>query len=116
MNIQVWIGAFRLRTLPFALSCIGMDGFLAASQQAFQWDIFLLCVFTTIFLRILSNLANDYGDSVNGSDHTGRKGSSRAVHSRAISPEQMRAALFLFVSLCLVSGVWLLWIAFGFIW
>lgn len=116
MNIKVWIGAFRLRTLPLALSCIGMGGFLAASQQAFRWDIFLLCVFTTIFLQILSNLANDYGDSINGADHAGRKGPSRAVQSGAISPQKMRSALFLFVALCLVSGLWLLWIAFGFNW
>lgn len=98
MNIKVWIGAFRLRTLPLALSCIGMGGFLAASQQAFRWDIFLLCVFTTIFLQILSNLANDYGDSINGADHAGRKGPSRAVQSGAISPQKNAISTFSFCS------------------
>ncbi|MBX2967471.1 MAG: 1,4-dihydroxy-2-naphthoate polyprenyltransferase [Cyclobacteriaceae bacterium] len=116
MEIKTWISAFRLRTLPLALACIGMGGFLAASQQAFRWDIFLLCVFTTIFLQILSNLANDYGDSIHGADHAGRKGPSRAVQSGAITPEKMRMALFLFIGLCLASGLWLLWTAFGFNW
>lgn len=115
-GIKVWVSAFRLRTLPLALSCIGMGGFLAASQKAFRWDIFLLCSFTTVFLQVLSNLANDYGDSIHGADHSGRKGPSRAVQSGAISQEKMRNALFFFVALCLVSGLWLLWLAFGFNW
>ena len=116
MDIKVWISAFRLRTLPLAIACIGMGGFLAASQHAFQWDIFLLCVFTTIFLQILSNLANDYGDSIHGADHAERKGPSRAVQSGAISPGKMRRALFVFSGLCLISGLSLLWLSFGLNW
>lgn len=111
-----WVSAFRLRTLPLALSSIMMGGFLAASVNAFQWDIFLLCVSTTIFLQILSNLANDYGDSVHGADSADRKGPSRAVQSGKISAMQMKAGIIVFVILSLVSGVSLLFIAFGFNW
>ena len=31
---KAWIQAFRLRTLPLSLACIGMAGFLAASGDA----------------------------------------------------------------------------------
>lgn len=113
MHVKAWIEAFRPRTLPLALSCIAMGGFLAASSGAFRWDIFLLCALTTIFLQILSNLANDYGDSVNGADHSGRIGPSRAVQSGVISKGAMRNALIVFVILCLVSGIWLLKISLG---
>ncbi len=116
MNIKAWLEAFRLRTLPLALSSIAMGGFLAASVGAFQWSIFLLCVSTTILLQILSNLANDYGDSVNGADHAERKGPSRAVQSGAISAMQMKSAVILFVVLSLVSGISLLLVAFGLDW
>ncbi|RAW00727.1 1,4-dihydroxy-2-naphthoate polyprenyltransferase [Pseudochryseolinea flava] len=115
-NSKVWLQAFRLRTLPLALSCIAMGGFLAASNGAFRWDIFLLCVTTTIFLQILSNLANDYGDSIHGADSDSRKGPSRAVQSGAISAQQMKAAVFLFVVLCLASGIALLLVSFGLNW
>ncbi|MBX2963903.1 MAG: 1,4-dihydroxy-2-naphthoate polyprenyltransferase [Cyclobacteriaceae bacterium] len=115
-NIKPWISAFRLRTLPLALACIGMGGFLAASQGAFRTDIFLLCAITTVLLQILSNLANDYGDSVHGADHDGRKGPQRAVQSGAITPAQMRNALIVFVALCLVSGIALLILSFGLNW
>src|SRR5687768_14166589 len=93
-----------------------MGGFLAARAKAFRWDIFLLCVLTTIFLQILSNLANDYGDSIHGADNIKRKGPSRAVQSGAIRPQQMRAAIILFAMLSLVSGIVLLLVSFGFQW
>jgi 1,4-dihydroxy-2-naphthoate octaprenyltransferase len=93
-----------------------MGGFLASSAGAFRWDIFLLCVSTTIFLQILSNLANDYGDSIHGADSIDRKGPSRAVQSGAISSAQMRSAVIIFIVLCLASGVSLLLIAFGLDW
>src|SRR5688572_20988959 len=116
MEIKIWLRAFRLRTLPLALSCIAMGGFLAASTNAFRWDIFSLCIVTTIFLQILSNLANDYGDSIHGADSVDRKGPMRAVQSGRISSRQMKYAVMLFVILCLASGITLLIVSFGFDW
>jgi 1,4-dihydroxy-2-naphthoate octaprenyltransferase len=106
-----WLSAIRLRTLPLALSSIGMGGFLAAAVNKFDWTIFLLCCLTTVCLQILSNLANDYGDSVNGADHAGRKGPQRAVQSGAISMTQMKAAVIITASLSFVSGISLLWVS-----
>jgi len=111
-----WISAFRLRTLPLALSCIAMGSFLAADSGFFDWNIFFLCISTTIFLQILSNLANDYGDFIHGADSMGRKGPLRAVQSGAISPARMKNAIIIFVALCLTSGVSLLLISFGWNW
>jgi len=93
-----------------------MAAFLAAAAGKFDGLLFFLCCLTTIFLQILSNLANDYGDSVNGADHAGRKGPQRAVQSGAISSSQMRNAVVLFSVLCLLSGLGLLLIAFGLDW
>jgi 1,4-dihydroxy-2-naphthoate octaprenyltransferase len=90
-----------------------MGGFLAASQNKFNGAIFFLCCATTIFLQILSNLSNDYGDTVNGADHAERVGPQRAVQSGAISADQMKKAIFIFIVLCLASGLSLLYISFG---
>lgn len=114
--MKAWLHAFRLRTLPLAISCIGMGSFLAAAEGFFRLDIFLLAVLTTIFLQILSNLANDYGDAVSGIDSEERKGPKRAVQSGAISKAQMRKAMVIFVILSLASGVTLLLVAFGLNW
>ena len=93
-----------------------MGGFLAADAGAFRWNIFLLCILTTVFLQILSNLANDYGDSIHGADHSGRKGPARAVQSGAISPAQMRMAIALFAALSFLTGLALLAVSFGLQW
>jgi 1,4-dihydroxy-2-naphthoate polyprenyltransferase len=115
-NTKVWLKAFRLRTLPLAVSCIAMGGFLASATDTFRLDIFLLCILTTIFLQILSNLANDYGDSVHGADSMDRKGPARAVQSGAVTKEQMRIAVIIFVLLSFMSGMSLLIISFGLEW
>lgn len=114
--MKKWLAAFRLRTLPLALSSIGMGSFLAASNGSFNVEIFSLCALTTIFLQILSNLANDYGDSVNGADHAEREGPSRAVQSGEISLSQMKMAMVIFIILSLISGISLLYVSFGLNW
>ena len=110
-KIKAWLSAFRLRTLPLALASIGMGGFLAAAENMFDLKIFFFCILTTLFLQILSNLANDYGDYHNGADHIGRIGPDRAVQSGAISPASMKYAIILFVALSFFSGLYLLYIS-----
>ena len=107
--MKKWLIAFRLRTLPLALASVAMGGFLAVQAGGFRWNVFLLCCLTTTFLQILSNLANDYGDSIHGADHHGRKGPVRAVQSGVIPADSMKDAVILFSILSLGSGLWLLW-------
>src|SRR5688572_5592216 len=98
-KIKAWVSAFRLRTLPLSLSSIFMGGFLAASQLEFDPTVLMLCILTTLFLQILSNLANDYGDSVHGADHAGRLGPKRAVQAGHITKKQMKAGFWFFILL-----------------
>nr|WP_262914596.1 1,4-dihydroxy-2-naphthoate polyprenyltransferase [Pontibacter vulgaris] len=111
--VKAWISAFRPRTLPLALSCIGMGGFMAAANGYFNGTIVGLCVLTTLLLQILSNLANDYGDSVHGADSVHREGPMRAVQAGHIKAEHMKKGMMVFSLLSLVSGLLLLWVAFG---
>jgi 1,4-dihydroxy-2-naphthoate octaprenyltransferase len=112
--IKNWIEAFRLRTLPLALASIGMGSFLAASKDKFDGEVLLWCLLTTIFLQILSNLANDYGDTIHGADSVEREGPQRAVQAGLITRSQMLRAITLFVVLSLFSGIYLLYIAVEF--
>ncbi|KXX68987.1 1,4-dihydroxy-2-naphthoate polyprenyltransferase [Flammeovirga sp. SJP92] len=111
--MKAWIQAFRLRTLPLALSSIILGSLLAYKQleEYFSYEVVGLCVLTTIFLQILSNLANDYGDSVHGADHEEREGPSRAVQSGAISLGAMKTAMIIFSMLSLASGLYLLYVS-----
>ena len=110
----VWIGALRLRTLPLALSSISLGSFLAVFENRFRLLVFILSALTTICLQILSNLANDYGDSVHGADSEKRKGPGRAVQQGLISAGTMKKAIYVLIGLSLLSGISLLYISFGF--
>ncbi|WP_240410458.1 1,4-dihydroxy-2-naphthoate polyprenyltransferase [Hymenobacter oligotrophus] len=111
--IGAWVSAFRPRTLPLALASILMGGFLAASRHEFNGAVIGLAALTTVLLQVLSNLANDYGDSQNGADSVHREGPQRAVQSGAISPAAMKQGMYVFGALSLASGLWLLWVALG---
>ncbi len=112
-KFNAWVSAFRLRTLPLSLSSIFMGFILAVSEFEFSFTILGLCILTTLFLQILSNLANDYGDSVHGADHAERQGPKRAVQAGHISAGHMKTAIGVFSLLSLVSGLSLLWVSFG---
>lgn len=107
-EIKTWITAFRLRTLPLALSSILMGSFIAVADEKYNLVVIALSLTTTLFLQILSNLANDYGDGVKGTDNQGRVGPMRAIQSGDISPMQMKIGIAVFVLLSLVSGIWLI--------
>ncbi|RIW15888.1 1,4-dihydroxy-2-naphthoate polyprenyltransferase [Algoriphagus lacus] len=108
---EAWLHAVRLRTLPLALASIFAGSFLAAWKGDFRWEILLLASLTTIFLQILSNLSNDYGDTVHGADSADRQGPIRAVQSGLISLPEMKRAMYLFGLFSLVSGLLLLYLA-----
>ena len=112
-NMAIWIDAMRPRTLPLAIASIVMGSALAASRPPFSWAITLLAIATAVLLQILSNLANDYGDWQHGADSTQREGPQRAVQSGAISSRKMLLAVGISVSLSILCGLALLWVAFG---
>lgn len=113
MKIKVWIQAFRFRTLPLAFSCIFMGAFIAHIDGAFDWEILTWSLLTTLFLQVLSNLANDYGDATSGVDGDQRTGPKRTVSSGLITKVEMRNALIIFSLLSFFSGIYLVWLAFG---
>lgn len=108
---EAWLHAVRLRTLPLALASILAGSFLAKWQDGFRWEILLLASLTTIFLQILSNLSNDYGDTVHGADSADRQGPVRAVQSGIITLAEMKRAMYLFGFLSLISGLLLIFFA-----
>lgn len=112
MNIEPWIQAARLRTLPLSISGIIVGSAYAYHQNYFNWTIFILAFLTTLSLQILSNYANDYGDGVKGTD-TNRIGEKRLVAAGVISASQMKKAVIITAIIALVIAFLLIYVAFG---
>ena len=106
---MIWIKAFRLRTLPLSLSATILGSFLGYAENRFKWGVFVFGTLTTLFLQILSNLANDYGDARKGTDNEKRLGPLRVTQTGLVTPSRMQAMIVIFVVLSLVSGSLLIW-------
>jgi 1,4-dihydroxy-2-naphthoate octaprenyltransferase len=106
-----WIEAARPRTLPLAIASILLGNFLAYAAGKFSFLTAALAILTTLFLQILSNFANDLGDSTNGIDNKNRKVALRAVQTGKISPSEMTKAVIMTASLSFISGISLLYFA-----
>ncbi|MCF8357543.1 MAG: 1,4-dihydroxy-2-naphthoate polyprenyltransferase [Prolixibacteraceae bacterium] len=103
-KIRIWLQAFRLRTLPLALSNAVMGSFLALADGAFRWPVFLLALTTITLLQILSNLANDYGDAISGKDTLQRVGPTRVTATGMVSKKEIKQMIILVAGLSIISG------------
>lgn len=108
-GFTIWLKAFRLRTLPLALSSTILGSFLGYAEDKFKWGVFVFGSLTTLFLQVLSNLANDYGDARKGTDNEQRIGPLRVTQTGLVTQKQIKWMIGLFVLLSLVSGSLLIW-------
>ncbi len=112
-DVAAWAYALRLRTLPLSWAGTVMAAGLAASAGAFRWGVFVLMFFTASLLQILSNMANDYGDYVKGTDGESRIGPRRALASGRIAPGEFVRGMALVCLLTMGVGLALVLTAFG---
>ncbi|MDP9569428.1 UNVERIFIED_ORG: 1,4-dihydroxy-2-naphthoate octaprenyltransferase [Kosakonia oryzae] len=102
---QAWLESLRPKTLPLAFAAIVVGTVLAWWQGYFDPLVAVLALITAGLLQILSNLANDYGDAVKGSDKPDRIGPLRGMQKGAISLAQMKRALIIVIVLSCISGL-----------
>nr|WP_315043986.1 1,4-dihydroxy-2-naphthoate octaprenyltransferase [uncultured Moraxella sp.] len=113
MIVKRFIQATRPRTYPLALSGILLANALAYAQlgtfDTHQWLIFGLSLWVALGLQILSNLANDYGDGVKGTDNHRTDRITAQKHISATVLKKIIIAWAVFIFAC---GVGLLWVSF----
>ena len=116
MTLKAATQSMRLRTLP--LSCAGV--LLGILLAVADWKVDLwaavLIVLTTICLQILSNLSNELGDVLRGTDTADRQGPEYGLNSGGMTIPEMKRLIGLFVGLCIVFGLAMTWRAFGTLW
>jgi 1,4-dihydroxy-2-naphthoate polyprenyltransferase len=106
--IKAWLHAARLRTLPLSLSGIIVGTGLAALLDVYNGLIFGLALLTTIGFQVLSNFANDLGDSQKGTDNAERVGPARAIQSGQLTAVQMKRGMWVIGLISLVSALLLI--------
>jgi len=101
----------RLRTLPLSLSGVIVGIALSTETCTVPTVIFLLL--TTIFLQILSNLSNELGDTLHGTDTADRQGIHYSIQDGEMTIPQMKRLIGVMVVLCCLNGLAMIWFSFG---
>ncbi len=113
MKLSAAIHSMRLRTLPLSLAGVVMGLLLACANHSVSFWAILMLLLTTVCLQILTNLSNELGDYLSGTDGAQREGPLYSLAEGNISVEEFKRLIVLFTVLCCLFGVAMIWIAFG---
>lgn len=103
----------RLRTLPLSTGGVLLGILLATADWRVDIWTAVLIVLTTVCLQILSNLSNELGDVLRGTDTPDRQGPQYGLNGGDMTVGQMKVLIGTFVGLCIVFGTLMTWRAFG---
>ena len=113
MSFKACIKSMRLRTLPLSLAGVILGVCLAAGKaEVSPWTATLIFL-TTVCLQILSNLSNELGDTLNGTDTGERQGPQYALGSGEMTVDEIKKLIGIFIGLCVVSGLAMIQVSFG---
>ncbi len=109
-----YITSLRLRTLPLSVAGIILGTGLAYNLSTFNFQLstFLLAVLTALCLQILSNLSNELGDALKGTDADQHGREAYGLQAGTITMQQMKRMIILFVILSVLFGTTLIGVAF----
>lgn len=117
LNLSAFIQATRPRTYPLAMAGIltgNATAYTLLQQQhigwsAQHWQVFVLSLWVALALQILSNLANDYGDGIKGTD---RHRLDRQTAQGTIAPIFLKKIIISWAMFTFCCGVGLLSLSF----
>ncbi len=107
------ITSLRLRTLPLSLAGVILGVMLAASEYKISGWAALFIFLTTICLQILSNLSNELGDVLRGTDTEDRQGPRYGLDQGLISIPEMKRLISISATMAAVFGMVMIWVSFG---
>lgn len=116
MKLKASLESMRLRTLPLSMAGVLLGILLAVADWKVDLWTAILIVITTVCLQILSNLSNELGDVLRGTDTAERQGPQYGLNSGEMTVRDMKVLICIFVGLCIVFGTAMTWRAFGTLW
>ncbi|MBQ6953640.1 MAG: 1,4-dihydroxy-2-naphthoate octaprenyltransferase [Bacteroidales bacterium] len=116
MTFKAALQSMRLRTLPLSMAGVLLGILLSVADWKVDPWVAVLIVLTTVCLQILSNLSNELGDVLRGTDTAERQGPQYGLNGGGMTVADMKKLIGLFVGLCVVFGAAMTWRAFGTLW
>lgn len=112
-RLKAAVFSMRLRTLPLSLSGVVLGLMLAARHYPVKVWLIVWLLLTTVCLQILSNLSNELGDYLSGTDGEQREGPLYSLAQGSMGVRDFKLLIALFVLLCCVFGAAMVWTSFS---
>ena len=104
MTLKSCLKSMRLRTLPLSLSGTVVGIAMASATCTPEAGTVITLVATTILLQILSNLSNELGDTLHGTDTADRQGIRYSIMDGEMTVAQMKRLITAVAISCCISG------------
>jgi 1,4-dihydroxy-2-naphthoate octaprenyltransferase len=109
-KFTAWFLACRPKTLSVSLSPVVVGTAIAwHDTHTILWVPLLAAVLGAAFIQIGTNLFNDVGDFLRGTDTPGRLGPKRATAEGWLTPGMVKAGAWLSFALAFLCGIYLVW-------
>lgn len=106
MTVKSCLKSMRLRTLPLSLSGIIVGLALASAVGKSDWPTAVALILTASLLQILSNLSNELGDILHGTDTAeSRQGMHYSIMDGEMTVREMKRLIAVIAVLCCVCGL-----------
>lgn len=103
----------RLRTLPLSLAGVSLGLLLAVSDYHVSWAVAVSVAVTAVLLQILSNVSNELGDAMSGTDTALRKGPVYGITEGKLSARDLKVMIWVYALLSAVSGLVMIRLSYG---
>jgi len=113
MTLKSCIKSMRLRTLPLSLAGIVTGIALASTQVELDVPTVILLIITACSLQILSNLSNELGDAMHGTDTADRQGIHYSIQDGEMTVGEMKLLIAVMLILSCCSGLAMIYASFG---
>lgn len=112
-KIKYYVATMRLRTIPLSLAGVSLGIMLAAADYRISWQVVIFILLTTVSLQLLSNVSNELGDYLRGTDSADRKGPCYSLTTGKLGERDFKGMIVAYIILSAVSGLAMIWFSFG---
>src|SRR5436305_8514106 len=109
--MRIWLMAARPRTLPAAIAPVLVGTALAGYLHVFHPLRFLAALVGAIFIKVGTNLSNDYSDARRGADTEDRLGPVRVTAGGLVPPGRVLVATYVSFGVAVLAGIYLVAVA-----
>lgn len=113
MKLKAGIRSLRVRATPLVLSGIGMGISVAVPGHSVSIPTAVFLVLTAVCLQFVSNLSNELGDSLSGTDTGDREGMRYSIQSGELTRLDLKKMIGIFIGLSCIFGLLMIYFAIG---